>query len=204
VATRAQPYAHSDIPEEWTPPACVSVTLPPRVGQGAGGESNAIVTARLELRPLRVDDAPEMVEVLADESLYDFTGGEPPSLETLRRRYALQVKGLSPDGKQEWRNWVVRLRQPPRPAVGIVQATIVDDGAVAEVAWVIGLPWQGRGFATEASAALVEWLETRGVGTAIAHVHPHHAASTAIARKIGLLPTDVIDDGERLWTRQLE
>ena len=49
----------------------------------------------LGLRPLRVDDAAEMAEVLADPSLYEFTGGEPPSVADLERRYAVQTRGRS-------------------------------------------------------------------------------------------------------------
>src|SRR6185503_13248208 len=70
-----------------------------------------IRTPRLDLLPLRPADAGEMVVVLADPALYAFTGGEPPSVESLRRRYALQVVGQSPDGTETWLNWIVRRRE---------------------------------------------------------------------------------------------
>jgi hypothetical protein len=66
-----------------------------------------IVTARLELAPLAVRDAEEMVTVLGHERLYAFTGGGPPTLAELRARYARLVVGRSPDGTQQWRNAVV-------------------------------------------------------------------------------------------------
>ena len=47
-----------------------------------------IETARLMLEPLRVDHAGEMREVLGDPALYAYTGGNPPSLDELRTRYA--------------------------------------------------------------------------------------------------------------------
>jgi hypothetical protein len=53
---------------------------------GPGGDR--IVTTRLELAPLAVRDAEEMVAVLGDERLRTFTGGRPPTLEELRARYA--------------------------------------------------------------------------------------------------------------------
>ena len=110
---------------------------------GAGGDR--IVTARLELVPLAVSDAEEMVAVLGDERLYAFTGGGPPTLAELRGRYARLVVGRSPDGSQQWRNWIVRLREGW--AVGTVQAAITATGRAAEVAWVIGVAWQGQGLA---------------------------------------------------------
>jgi len=67
------------------------------------------------------------------------------------------------------------------------------------VAWVIGVPSQGRGYATEAAAALVAHLRALGVRTITAHVHPDHAASAAVAAAIGLLPTDETERGERVW-----
>lgn len=141
-----------------------------------------------------------MVVVLADESLYRFIGGHPPDLDELRARYGRLVLGHSADGTEEWRNWIVRDRAGGR-AVGTLQATIVDDGRGAEVAWMIGGPWQHRGFASEAVQALVSWLDARGVPTITAHVHPDHHASAAVAARAGLSPTDEIEGGERLWRR---
>lgn len=50
---------------------------------------------RLALRPLTVEDAPAMVSVLADPSLYEFTGGRPPTPDQLTRQYTAQVRGRS-------------------------------------------------------------------------------------------------------------
>lgn len=47
-----------------------------------------------------------------------------------------------------WHNGIVRLRAE-RAAVGFVQATITGD--TADVAWLIGVPWQRRGIAIEAA-----------------------------------------------------
>jgi RimJ/RimL family protein N-acetyltransferase len=155
---------------------------------------------RILLTPLTVGDAGEMVAVLGGAELYRFTGGAPPSVTELRDRYRRQVAGGSADGLQEWRNWVVRL-QADGTAIGYVQATIDDNGNRAEIAWVIGLAWQGQGFASAAARALVGWLTRRGIQRIQAHIHPEHEASAAVARAAGLLPADVIEDGERLWWR---
>jgi RimJ/RimL family protein N-acetyltransferase len=160
--------------------------------------SRRIMTERLHLTPLSVADADEMVAVLDGEGLYAFTGGSPPALEELRARYARQAVGRSPDGSEEWHNWIIRGKADGR-AVGYVQATIADEGRRAEIAWVVGLRRQGRGYASEAARAVVDWLRARGVVSVQAHIHPEHAASAAVAHRAGLLPTDRFDDGERLW-----
>ena len=131
--------------------------------------TDQLSSARLRLVPLTVADAAEMVGVLSGDALYAFTGGAPPGLDELRARYAGQVAGRSPDGREEWRNWILR-RQPGGQAVGYVQATITGEGRRAEIAWVVGLEWQGHGYATEAARALVTWLDsTRGPGHPGAH-----------------------------------
>lgn len=155
----------------------------------------------MTLVPLAASDAEEMAGVLSGAGLYTFTGGSPPDVAGLRARYARLAAGRSPDGRQEWRNWIIRL--PGGAAAGYVQATITDGGAQAEIAWVVGLPWQGQGYASEAARAVVAWLESRGVSAIQAHIHPGHAASAAVARRAGLLPTARHQDGEQLWSRSL-
>jgi RimJ/RimL family protein N-acetyltransferase len=77
----------------------------------------------------------------------------------------------------------------------------VAGGARAEIAWVVGLSWQRQGFAAEAARALAGWLDARGVTAIQAHIHPDHAASAAVARRAGLVPTGRSDGGEQLWVR---
>jgi alpha-ribazole phosphatase/probable phosphoglycerate mutase len=159
-----------------------------------------IITERLTLFPLKVTDADEMAKVLADPDLYTFTGGTPPTPATLRTRYATLATGHSPDDHQEWRNWIIR-RHTDNRAIGTVQATITDHESRAEIAWIIGVPWQGMGYATEAASALLTWLDTRNIPHVQAHIHPDHHASTTVATHLGLTPTPHIHDGERRWQR---
>ena len=145
-----------------------------------------------------------MVGVLADPRLYTFIGGGPPDRESLRASYTRQSAGQSADGTEEWHNWIVR-RRPDGTAIGFVQATVVDGGGVANVAWLIGVPWQGRGFAVEAVRALVSWLDLRGIRTVVAHIRPGHDASGSVAARAGLEPTDELDDdGEQIWRRTIQ
>jgi RimJ/RimL family protein N-acetyltransferase len=159
-----------------------------------------ISTERLDLLPLRVEHAAEMAEVLADPALHTFIGGTPHSPQALLARYERLVAG-SPDPAEQWLNWVISLRSEGR-LVGTVQATIA--GRTAEIAWVVGTPWQGRGIASEAARGLVDWLTTQPVDIVVAHVHPGHHASAAVAASAGLTATDVRHEGEVRWQRPLQ
>lgn len=157
-----------------------------------------IRTARLTLVPLTAAHADEMSGVLADPALYAFTGGTPPSLAELRARYERWSAG-SPDPAVSWCNWVIRL-DVPGCLTGTVQATIsAGAGLTAEIAWVVGTAWQGQGIATEAARALVAWLGGQSVRTVVAHVHPGHGASAAVAAAAGLSSTGQLHDGEVRW-----
>ncbi|MFJ5109305.1 GNAT family N-acetyltransferase [Streptomyces sp. NPDC088551] len=185
--------------------------------------ATVIDTERLTLLPLRVAYAEEMAAVLADPALYAHTGGTPPTVEELRTRYARQAAG-SPDPEVVWGTWMIGIREEAQEEgqrsaescagssaghgptghvlAGYVQATIGPDGdgRTAELAWVVGTAWQGRGIATEAARGLVRWLKGQGVRSLVAHIHPDHGASAAVAKAVGLAPTGERHDGEVRWS----
>lgn len=160
-----------------------------------------ITTDRLVLRPLRVSDADEMATVLADQSLYEFTGGRPLTVGELANRYQLQTAGPGTPG-EAWCNWIIRVGTRER-AVGFVQATVVGD--LADLAWVLGALDHGRGFATEAVMAVRDWLAENEVRHIEAHIHPRHEASQAVAQRIGMVRTgDCDDEDEEIWAAELD
>ena len=154
----------------------------------------------VSLRPLRVDDAPEVAEALNDRDLHRFIGGEPASVDELRARFTSQVVGHSPDWSEGWLNWVLR-DKTSGSVVGTAQATVSrqPEGLVADIAWVVGTEWQGQGRAKDAATNLASWLWNQDVRTVAAHIHPEHAASAGVARSIGMRPTDAMVDGEVRW-----
>jgi len=149
---------------------------------------------RLELEPLRVEHAAEMVAVLADPGLYEFIGGEPPAEADLVARYVRQAR------RPGWLNWILR-RADTGEAVGTVQATQKDERS-AEVAWVVSSRFQGSGYATEAAIVAIDWLEANGIHHIYAYIHPGHIASNRIAERLGFVPTESIRDGEIGWKRE--
>jgi RimJ/RimL family protein N-acetyltransferase len=159
-----------------------------------------LATRRLVLEPLRPGHARELAPALDDLALHVFIGGRPASEAQLRARFTRRAAGESPDGTQGWLNWVARDRSTNAP-VGTVQATISDgdDGRSAELAWVVVAGRQGEGLATEAAGAAMDWLRDRGVTHFVAHIHPCHAASAAVARHLGLAATEERHAGEVRW-----
>lgn len=167
----------------------------PDAGDWPSDESAVITTERLQLLPLVRAHADLLFELLADATQYEYTQDEPPaSVDDLRDRYSLLESRRSPDGTQVWLNWML---QEADEAIGYVQATVVGDAA--EVAWVVGRSWKGRGYATEAAGAMIEWLTAAGVRVIRAKIRPGHTASQRVAAKIGLSPAGEFVDGEEIW-----
>ena len=154
-------------------------------------------TARLDLEQLRVDHAAEAARVFDDDRLHTVTGGEPATEAELRDRYIRQVGGQSPDGREAWLNWMLR-RRDTGELIGTVQATVTK--GAAELAWVVAVPHQGRGYAREAALGVQDLLREAGVSRFTASIHPDHTASAGVARALGLFPTGTVVDGEIRWT----
>jgi len=64
------------------------------------------------------------------------------------------------------------------------------------------VPHQRRGYAIEAAKAMVAWLGRHEVIVVAARINPRHAASIAVAIRLGLTATCANLDGETRWTSQ--
>ena len=164
-----------------------------------------ILTDRLDLRPVTVNDTEEMTAIFADRRLYTFTGGTPSTLEALCSTFA-RLEAARTTSATAQLNWVVRRRVEDK-AIGMMQAIFANGGQAAEIAWVVGVAWQGQGLATEATRAVVAWLDAQGVRTITAWIRPDHQASAAVALRAGLRSTSQYRDTElhreQLWRRRM-
>ncbi len=161
-------------------------------------------TSRLVLEPLHVDHATAMVAVLSDPSLYDVVGGRPPTRDEFVATYSRQVVGHASDGSEGWLNWVV-VEASTQQAVGYVQATMTRTAGNelrADVAWVVGAAWQGRGLAFEAARGMLEFLGDIEVVSAF--IQPGHRASERVAERLGMRPTAGLVDGETRWELRVD
>ncbi|HUQ43705.1 MAG TPA: GNAT family N-acetyltransferase [Candidatus Limnocylindria bacterium] len=168
---------------------------------GLTDPTQSLRTARMRLDPLEVEDAGALAAAMADPSLFVVIGGEPPSVGEAAARIERYRAGPPRTG-DAWHNWAIRLaatEPDPDRLIGHLQATVREHGESVEIAWLIGTPWQGRGYASEVAAGLVEWLRANAAGAVIAHIAPGHVASERVADRAGLAPTGVVEDSEVVW-----
>src|SRR3989454_10531937 len=87
---------------------------------------HVIETGSLTLEPQTAAHAEEMFIVLGDPAIYEHENEPPPSVEWLRARFARLESRRSPDDREQWLNWVIRL--PTSELGGYVQATVRPGG----------------------------------------------------------------------------
>jgi RimJ/RimL family protein N-acetyltransferase len=156
-------------------------------------------TDRLGLVPITREHAIEMFQVLSDPVLYEYVSGSPPvDVASLTRQYEVWEGRRSPDRSELWLNWAIRLN-PRQQLVGHLQAGVLPDHAY--LAWILGVPWQQHGYATEAASAVIDMLLRLGLREIRASIHPNHAASIRVAERLGMRRTDEPFNGERIWKR---
>lgn len=130
---------------------------------------------------------------MSDRRLYEHVDQQPPaSAGELEVRYRAWLRGTSPDGTERWLNWAARLRGA-ETYVGWFQATVRAD-RTAEIAYVVFAGEQRRGYAREATAAVIGHLvRDHRVEKVYAMVDPRNIASIALATSLGMEPTDPRD-----------
>ncbi|NJN00771.1 MAG: GNAT family N-acetyltransferase [Aquincola sp.] len=147
---------------------------------------NALYGIRCNLEPQVEAHAPEMFEVLCDPAIYEFEGVPPPSMERLAAGIRRKEARVSPDGTEQWLNWVVRL--PGGGLAGYVQATLYASGA-AYIGYELACRFWRQGVGSAAVALMIEELKTTyQVQTFVAVLKTVNFRSLGLLHKLGFRP----------------
>ena len=160
------------------------------------GERKVDPASILRLETLVPAHASEMYAGLSHPILYQFIAEDPPaSVGALRARYERLATRRSPDGSQAWLNWAI-WSPADHAYVGYVQATVGPDHS-AEVAYLLFLPFWGRGYARASVAQMIELVRDKhDVSTFLAHVDARHARSRLLLETLGFRCVRVCRDAE--------
>ena len=160
----------------------------------------------LTLEPQLAEHAEEMFALLADPAIYEYENDPPESVQALRERFARLEARHSPDGHEEWLNWVIRL--PDGKLAGFVQATVRADGS-ATIAYVLGSAYWGRGIARRAVEMMIaELVRHHGVRRLLATLKRANGRSRRLLERLGFALAGEVEqaahslaDDELLMTR---
>jgi ribosomal-protein-alanine N-acetyltransferase len=147
-------------------------------------------TNRLTLRPLQTTDAGDLHRIYQTEDvLRYFPTTRPPGLEKVQRfidsqqdhwdKYGYGDWGIQPEGKHQIIGWA-----------GLQFLPELDE---TEVGYLLDKPFWGKGFATEAARASLQFgFERCALDHIIALVHPENLASRRVLEKCGMTCVETI------------
>jgi [ribosomal protein S5]-alanine N-acetyltransferase len=118
-------------------------------------------TARLELQPLALEDAPQIQEFFPRQVSVDYLALRIPwpypedGALTFIRDHALPAM----ERCEQW-HWTLRLKTAPKQIIGLISLQKSDEN---NRGFWIGQRWRGQGLMTEAAAAVTDyWFDVLG------------------------------------------
>jgi len=138
-------------------------------------------TARLILRPLRMQDFDPWAEMMTDSDAAQFIGG--PQVRAVAWRAFMTMAGAW--HMQGFSMFSVIERATGR-WIGRLGPWYPEGWPGGEIGWAIVRDCWGRGYATEGAAAAMDWVfDVLGWDEVIHSIAPANLASQVVARKLG-------------------
>ena len=164
------------------------------------GTRPSLETDRLLLRPFEMEDAPRTRELVNNREVVAFTNKIPhPYEEGMAEEWIATHQENYGKGHQ-----VVFAIVPKeiRELIGSISLTFDDVHSVAEIGYWIGVPYWGKGYATEAAVAVLRYgFEERDLNKIFARTIARNAASGRILEKIGMKLEGCLRQQVRKWGR---
>ncbi len=141
-------------------------------------------TLRLTLRSLsEADIEPLFVIFSGEEVLRYFPNPNPPTRQRIERFILHQISHWKQFG---YGHWAVE-QTTMGILIGWAGLQFLPETGETEVAYLLGRPYWGQGYGTEAARCALEYgFETLGLKQIIALVHPDNQASNHVIEKLGM------------------
>jgi RimJ/RimL family protein N-acetyltransferase len=143
-----------------------------------------LTTRRLVLRPFTLADAPEVNRLVGDRRIADTTLNIPhPYDEAMAEAWI----GAHAEAAERGESVTLAIAEKDGSLVGAVALAIARAQQRAELGYWIAVPHWGRGYATEAAAAMVDYaFGTLGLRRVVAHCLTRNVGSARVMEKVGM------------------
>ena len=153
-------------------------------------------SVRLQMKPVKKSFAKQVWPILNDSRLYTYLPEDPPTLDTLERRFAFWEPGMSPDQSEYWLNWMIQAKDTQQ-VFGTIQAGIHRESKVATIAYILGSDFQKKGYATEAVSSLIDFLKKEyQVNQVKAWIDTRNIPSIRLVERLGLTRIELIEKAD--------
>lgn len=144
-------------------------------------------TPRLVLRRLVPDDAARLAEYRSDPEVARYQGWDAPFSLEAAQRFVGDHDGRHPDTPGEWFQLGVAAIADPGRLLGDVGVFVDgDDPRLARIGFTLAGDAQGRGYASEAVTAVLDWLFARGKHRVSADCDTRNVRSAALLERVGM------------------
>jgi len=147
-----------------------------------------LITGRLVLRPWRLDDAEQALDVYGKSEVAKWLSPAMDSVpDVSAMRLVLQQwigegnRLVAPAGR-----WAIERKDDQRVIGGAILLPLPPGNQDLEMGWVLRPDAWGRGYATEAGRALARWAFNEGYDEVFAVARPANSLGEAVARRIGM------------------
>ena len=156
-------------------------------------------THRLSIRPFTPADGADVYAVFAAPEVMRYWHSAPPADLARAGEWAAHLAGMQRRlGYAQWRV----AERATGGLVGVAGLQPLDGGPDVELTYALKPDAWGRGFATEAAAAVLRYgFGVAGLGRIVAITQRENAASAAVLRKLGLRPAGEAEHWGRRWEK---
>lgn len=145
-----------------------------------------LVTDRLHLRRSRSEDAEAISAYRSDPDVRRYQGWERTDADGIRAQIE-EMAARAPGQAGGWVQLSVEERESGRLVGDVGLSPADDEPGVIKVGYTIAPEFQGRGYATEAVAALVAYaFDTLGADLIRAYASAENVPSHRVAEKVGM------------------
>lgn len=145
-------------------------------------------TARLVLRTMTGGDVADIHAYQSREDVCRYVPFEPRTREEVAEKVAQDATAVSLNGDGDyWRLAVERLSDPGRVIGDVFFSIKSTANATGEIGWALHPDFAGRGYMTEAAAAVLDIaFDELGLHRVRAELDPRNDASAALCTRLGM------------------
>lgn len=147
-----------------------------------------LLTERLMLRPWRLGDADQALEVYGDSGVAYWLSPAMDSVPDLGAMRLVLQQWIAEDARlaPPAGRWAIERRDDHRVVGGVILLPLPPDAVDLEMGWHLQPKAWGKGYATEAGRAVARWAFDEGFDEILAVSRPANTRAEATARRIGM------------------
>jgi RimJ/RimL family protein N-acetyltransferase len=143
-------------------------------------------TARLTLRPFLPEDFDAFAGIHGDAEVARWLYNEPRRREEARELFDRKRAGSALLAEDDWMSCAI-VEDATGAVVGeLVFHWVSEEHRTGEIGFLVAPAHQGKGYASEAAAALLDWAFSAGFHRVIGRLEPRNIASARVLEKLGM------------------